>query len=398
MTYDSIGYSGKPISYPAAEINYLRDKFGLEPVSIPDDKWGVQTIKSLLRMRNQLVQATENITQLAKKLMVSERWDLFLVSFASLHRGGHKLWDFSGTVGKASKNDQKEFSHALRDIYVACDKAVGELAETVSNDTNILIFSLHGTRANTNRTNVLPKILDYILDARMKPGQQLKEDYSSFRRRINETLLIKWLFLAFPSSSLVRNLAFSFSSKLFNSAPRIINGTRAPAFTLGTDLNGFIHINLRGREKNGIVERGEEYDHLCSTIIEDLKTFVDADTQEPIIEQVIRSDELFKSGHRLHRLPDLIVRWSSIPSINQRTIVSNRYPHFSISMPEWNLDGRSGNHGPEGFLLAIGSGFLPNSQIEDGDILDLAPTIFALLGAPKPIQMVGKSLLKDNKR
>jgi bisphosphoglycerate-independent phosphoglycerate mutase (AlkP superfamily) len=67
-------------------------------------------------------------------------------------------------------------------------------------------------------------------------------------------------------------------------------------------------------------------------------------------------------------------------------------------MPERNLDGRSGNHGPEGFLLAIGSNFLPNSQIEDGDILDLAPTIYALLGAQKPIQMVGNSLLKDDKR
>jgi predicted AlkP superfamily phosphohydrolase/phosphomutase len=395
LSYDSIGCSGKPTSYPADEIVSLRDEFGLEPVSIPDDKWGVQTIKSLLRMRDQLIHATENIGQLAEKLMVNEKWALFLVSFASPHRGGHKLWDVSGTVGKASIDDKQEFSHALRDIYVACDKAVGRLVEIAGNDANILIFSLHGMRANTNRTPLLSRMLGWILDDRLKHVQQPIEVYSSFRRRLNETALIKWLNIAFPYSSSVRDFAFSFTSKLFKSAP-IVAGV--PAFSLGTDLNGYVQINLRGREKNGIVECGEEYDHLCSTIIEDLKTLVDADTQEPIIEQVIRSDELFKSGHRLHRLPDLIVRWSSIPSVNQRTIVSNRYSHFSISMPERNLDGRSGNHGPMGFLLALGSGFLPNSPIEDGDILDLAPTIFALMGVQKPIQMVGNSLLKDNKR
>jgi predicted AlkP superfamily phosphohydrolase/phosphomutase len=395
MAYDSIGYLGKPTSYPAAEIVSLRDDFGLEPFSIPDDKWGVQTIKSLLRMRDQLIHATENLAQLAEKLMVNERWDLFLVSFASPHRGGHKLWDGSGIVRKASISDQQEFSHALRDIYVACDKAVGRLAETASNDANVLIFSLHGMRANTNRTHLLPNILDCILDDRLKHNQQPREVYSTFRRRIKETLPTKWLFMAFPNSSLISNLTLSLTSKLLKSAPRIAGG---PAFSLGTDLYGYIQINLRGREKNGVVECGEEYDHLCSTIIEDLKTFVDADTEEPIVEQVIRSDELFKSGHRLQRLPDLIVRWSSIPSVNQRTIVSKRYPSVSISMPEWNLDGRSGNHGPEGFLLAIGSGFSPNSQIENGSILDLAPTIFALLGAHKPMQMVGTSLLTDKKR
>jgi predicted AlkP superfamily phosphohydrolase/phosphomutase len=145
------------------------------------------------------------------------------------------------------------------------------------------------------------------------------------------------------------------------------------------------------------VEPGEDYDQLCSAIIKDLETFVDADTGEPVVEQVVRSDELFKSGPGLKYLPDIIVRWAFSPSANQRAIVSNRYTSLSISAPKRNLDGRSGNHSSEGFLLAVGSGIPHYSQIENGNILDLAPTICALLGAHKPVQMRGNSLWAINK-
>ena len=393
LTCDSIGYLGKPTSYPATEIDRLRDKLGLEPLSITSDKKGVQTIKSLLVMRDQLIRATENLAQLARTLMVREKWTLFMVAFATLHRGGHKLWDVSGTFGKVSSNDRKEFSHALRDIYVACDKVVGQLAETADEDTNLLVFSLHGMQANTDRSHLLPKLLDCILDAEVKHTQQSREGYSSFRRKIREIregISTTWLSVAFPRYSLARKLFLSLTANPFKLFPTIV---KPAAFSLPTCLNGYIRINLRGREKNGTVEPGEEYDRLCSVIMDGLKTFVDADTKEPIVEQVIRSDELFGSGLRLQYLPDLIVRWSSTPSISQRTIVSNRYPSFSISMPQRNLNGRSGNHSSEGFLLAVGSGVPHNSQVENGNILDLAPTIFALLGAHKPIQMRGNSLL-----
>ncbi len=400
LTHDSIGNLGKTISYPAAEIDRLRNEFGLEPLPVASDKWGVQTIKSLLRMRDELIRATKNLAQLAKTLMIHENWDLFLVAFATLHRGGHKLWDLSGTFGRASVNDRKEFLHALQELYVECDKVVGELAETAGEDANLIVFSLHGMQPNTNRTLLLPKILDCILDARFRRTQQLMEGYSNWRRRIREKredISTNWFSLAFPRHSFIYKkcfAVFSFVSKLFNPVSRIV---AAPAFCLTTCLNGYIRVNLRGREKYGTVEPGNEYDNLCSAIIEDLKTFVDANTREPIVEKVMRSDELFGLGRRLQHLPDLIIRWASIPSIDQRNIVSNRYPKFSISMPRLNPDGRSGNHSSNGFVLAVGSGIPSNSIVENGHILDLAPTILALLGAPKSAEMRGKSLLLDKK-
>jgi len=393
MTHDSISNVGKPTSYPATEIDRIRDKFGLEPIPITGEKWGLQRIKSLLRMRDQLIQATQRMAELAKTLMIHEKWDLFMVALAALHRGGHKLWDLSGTYGSVSAGDRKEFSHALRDIYVVCDKVVGQLTEVASDDANVLVFSLHGMRPNTNRTYLLPKILHSILDSKTKYSQESNEGYSSFLGRIKEYVPNVWRSMAFPTFSLAHKVVYSCLSKVDDNVHRIV---ATPAFTLVTDLNGYIRINLRGREKNGIVEPGEDYDQLCSAIIKDLETFVDADTGEPVVEQVVRSDELFESGSRLRYLPDLIVRWASSPSANQRAVVSNRYTSLSVSAPKRNLDGRSGNHSPEGFLLAIGKGMPHNSQIENGNILNLAPTICALLGAHKPVQMRGNSLWAIN--
>ena len=393
MTRDSIGNLGKPTSYPPTEIDRLHNEFDLQPVLITCDKVGVQGVKSLLRMRDQLILATENVAKLAETLMTREKWDLFMVAFASTHRGGHKLWDFSGTIGRASARDRREFSHALRDVYVACDKAVGQLVEAAGDEANILVFSLHGMRPNTDRAFLLPRILNSILDTRLKYAQQPSEGYSIFRR-IRDSGTI-WLPLAFPTSS----LAYKLARTLYHTQDfwRMLPKNNTSAFSLGSCLNGYIRINLRGREKNGIVESSEAYDQLCSAIIEDFKTFVDADTREPIVEQIVRSDELFNSGSRLELLPDLIVRWSSTPAIYHRKVVSNRYPWLSISMPPRNHNGRSGNHSSEGFVLAVGGEIPPDTCIEKGDILDLAPTIFALLGVDKPIQMCGNSLLAKGK-
>ncbi len=394
MTNDSISYAGKPTSYPSIEVDCVRDKFGLEPIPITSENWGLQKIKSLLRMRDQLIQATQRLADLARTLMIHEKWDLFMVALAAPHRGGHKLWDLSGTYGSVRTGDREEFSHALRDIYVACDKVVGQLTKTASHDANKLVFSLHGMQPNNSRSHLLPKILHHILDGNSKYGQESNEGYCSFQRRITEYVPNVWRSMAFSPNSLAYKLFYSFHSRIENNTPRI---GAAPAFTLETDLNGYIRINLRGREKNGIVEPGEAFDQLCAAIVKDLETFVDVDTGEPVVEQVVRTDEIFKTGNRLKYLPDLIVRWAPSPFTNQRAIMSNRYTSLSISAPKRNLDGRSGNHSSEGFLLSVGSGIPHNSQIENGNILDLAPTICSLLGAPKPVQMRGNSLWAINK-
>ena len=171
------------------------------------------------------------------------------------------------------------------------------------------------------------------------------------------------------------------------------NWAATPALSLPADLQGYIRINLCRRETAGIVEPGNEYNRLCADIAEGLGTFVDADTGEPIVESVARTDQLFIQGLRRNNLPDLIVRWSSSPAANHRAIVSEPYGSIRWVTPWRNPDGRSGNHRPEGLLLAIGDHIQKGSQIEDAHIVDLAPTVCALLNIRKPAEMCGNVLL-----
>lgn len=396
LTYDSLSTTDNetPVSYPTTEVVRLRDKFGLEPVSITSEGWGLQRIKSLLKIRDQLVQATLRTGELARTLMVNEKWDLFLLALAAPHRGGHKLWDVSGTYGHLGSRDQKDFSLAMQDIYVACDKVIKRLINETPDNTRILVFSLHGMKANTKRSYILPEILPQILAKNSKCNQESDVKNSSFQERGKKLVPNIWRSIANINESLPYKAMGLIRSKFISSSKS--NTISESAFSLRADLNGYLRINLRGREKDGIVEPGEDYNQLCSAIINDLKTLVDVDTGQPVIEQVIRSDELFGSGPRLKFLPDLIVKWASSPAINQKTIVSNRYPSLSISPPKRNLDGRSGNHGTEGFVIAVGTGISPSSQIDNCDILDLAPTIYELLGAQKPAKMRGNSIWQNS--
>jgi len=131
-----------------------------------------------------------------------------------------------------------------------------------------------------------------------------------------------------------------------------VDWATAKVFPVIADLHGYLRINLRGRESPGVVEPGAEYDRLCETLAEGLMTFVDADTQQPVVSDVRRCDELFGDGTHLHELPDLIVRWAPSDAATHRAIASPRHGSIAWPDPGSNPDGRSGNHRPEGFLLA----------------------------------------------
>jgi predicted AlkP superfamily phosphohydrolase/phosphomutase len=373
-----------PASYPQSVMGWIRREFGQPPLS--EEFGGLQSPKSLLQLRDELIEATERAADVAVALMNRETWDLFMCAFGATHRGGHKLWDITNALGDFQPIDQVKFSHALRDVYIACDKAVGQLVEIAGEGVTILVFSLHGMGPNTSRTDfLLSKMLDRILSKEVKSDRGSMQN--GYLQRLRSLIPLEWRY------NIRRWLPFWLQDRL-TAFWRMggIDWTVTPAANLVADLQGYIRINLCEREAAGIVEPGEEYDRLCAEIIEGLGTFVDADTGEPVVESVMRSDRLFSQGARRYNLPDLLVRWVSSPAANHRAIMSPRYGSIPWPIPGRNPDGRSGNHRPEGFLIAVGDRIQPGSRMKDAHILDLAPTVYALLDLPKPTEMCGKVL------
>ncbi|UCB61071.1 MAG: alkaline phosphatase family protein, partial [Candidatus Bathyarchaeota archaeon] len=377
----------QPTSHPPSMMQLIRGEFGPPPLRREVHK--PQHLKTLLKLRDELTRATWQIADLAKALMSREAWDVFLVGFGATHRGGHKLWDCTSVLGDINPDDRAEFSRALRDVYVSCDAAVGQLVEAADDKVAILIFSLHGMGPNTSRNHLLPAMLDRILRKEAKSGGKPKQRRN---RRLRMLFSPEW------RQRFKHQLPVWLQEKLTKfwrkGSPY---WAETAAVNMVADQQGYIRINLLGREAAGTVKAGRDYDQLCTNIEDALKTFVDADTGEPAIEKVARSDQLFKQGPRQSILPDLLIQWTQKPAANHQALTSPRYGSIPWPTPGLNPDGRSGNHRPEGFLLAVEDRIQPDSTTKDAHIIDLAPTVLALLNIPTPAKMCGKVLFNQIK-
>ena len=92
---------------------------------------------------------------------------------------------------------------------------------------------------------------------------------------------------------------------------RGVDWSQTRAFAHPADNQGYVRLNLRGRERDGIVEPGEA-DELLARIAAGLRTFRDPDGQ-PAVAGIERVAE-HHPGARCGQLPDLVVRWSDRPA------------------------------------------------------------------------------------
>jgi len=158
------------------------------------------------------------------------------------------------------------------------------------------------------------------------------------------------------------------------------------AFCIPNDHAGAIRINLKGREPNGIVEPGREYDVICDELTREISELVNVDTGKKAVNEVLRIDEFYQGEH-IWDLPDLIVKWTGDAPI--RALYSPRIGTVSGENPER----RTGAHRPYGFLIASGKHISQGKGIEQASIMDIAPTILYLMGQRVPRDMDGRVLL-----
>jgi predicted AlkP superfamily phosphohydrolase/phosphomutase len=165
-----------------------------------------------------------------------------------------------------------------------------------------------------------------------------------------------------------------------------IDFSRTQAFALPTDLQGFIRLNLRGREPAGIVPACS-YDTLCDTIEQELHALRHSSTGAKVVKAVFRPRTLYKDADNLDHLPDLCVLWQNTHAVS--AVCSPRYGSFSVHK---NHPERSGNHRLEGFFFAAGPDIDPTVQHYRGQLYDIPATVFRLLHKPIPATWDGRPL------
>jgi predicted AlkP superfamily phosphohydrolase/phosphomutase len=161
--------------------------------------------------------------------------------------------------------------------------------------------------------------------------------------------------------------------------------TKAYRFPMYPPVEG-IMINVVGRQPEGCVQPGEEYESVRTRILEEVRDLKDPRTGEPVVLEAYRREELYH-GERLETAPDLI-------------LVTQDYYKGGTSIDELVsevpldvLSKLSGVHRMDGIIVAQGPHVRRSTHIEGAGIIDVAPTILYMLGMPIPSDMDGKPLM-----
>jgi predicted AlkP superfamily phosphohydrolase/phosphomutase len=338
------------------------------------------------RIRDELVNSITRTTGVAIDLLQQQPWDLFLMAISATHRGGHRLWDLSSINQTIPAAQRADLENALQTVYQSADAAVGRLISAAGPDTRVVVYAVHGMGANTSYSEILPQMLARIL------GQET-ETSLDLSRRVRDAIPLAW------RQSIKHALPFVLQDKL-TAHWRMAQSDwqQTQGLTVVADNQGYIRINLRGREAAGIVEPGAEYDQLCDKIIAGLSSFVDSESGQPVVKAVARSADVIEPGARSHLLPDIIVRWSQETRHWRRAITSPAFGIIEWPTPGQLPDGRSGNHHNRGFWLS-GSPLASPSQTATRPYhtIDIAPTVYDLLNLSPPPHLRGHSLYPRKK-
>jgi len=340
---------------------------------IPDYSYSTNWKRGVLGGRSYF---TENLDYIKRNFRQSVKlarlctqqygWDVMMVLFKLTDNIQHKCWKFIDP-----KNAHK--FHTQRRMVYSCfqvlDECLGQLVDLAhEQDATVLIMSDHGHGS---------------LDGRAQPNWLLKHwgylnligPISQAQTRIANT----WYRLtkkkggrfAQPEMGIERDLAIDWSA------------TKACVMHAG--MYGFLYINLKGRQPDGIVDPSE-YEALRDELIRKFLAAKDEKFHQPVYQEVLKPEQLYSCRREDHpNMPDLML----IPRTGLAVIRKIR----GRKAVKWALDGHlGGTHRVEGIFVAHGPGVRPGLKI-NANIADITPTLLAMLNLPVPADMEGRAMV-----
>jgi len=403
-----VGTVNVPMSYPVEEVNGFMISGWMTPYSAQDfiyppelghelkEKIGYYTIYPTETFsesrRDSFLQACDDLldmrTRTALYLMDNYPCDFFMVVFFDTDRVLHQLWHYldPGHPWRVPGDGTDKSGPVLR-YFQRVDEKMGEIISAADEDTLVIVLSDHGMGPAHNFIVLNNWLLDVGL-LRLK-----RDPFRFFKHRIfkmgftlrNVHRLADRLGLArhaeykglYSMDYLMKRVFLSFLD---------VDWSRSKAYSFGRHL-GSIYLNVKGREPEGIVNPGKEYEEVREEIIRLAQEFSDPRTGEPLIGEILKREDIYH-GPYLDRAPDLILR-----PRDERNIFFG-LADFGSNITMDTVYRYSGMHRDYGLLMMKGKGVKRGAAIEGAAIEDLAPTILYAMGSPIPEDMDGRPLIK----
>jgi predicted AlkP superfamily phosphohydrolase/phosphomutase len=414
-----VGVMGVPVSYPARPVNgfiltdlltpsgvnyafppelkdEIESKIGPYPV-MPEHWRGRYAARSWLE---NLKKSLARRAEIALYLSETKPWDFFMVHIMETDSVSHQMWHlldkrerprYHGGIHltrslSASGEGQGEVNPIL-EIYQLADRFVGEIAARLDEDTTLLVISDHGFG---------PLFYNIYLNCWLYEHGYLvlKRNVTTLLKRLawragltpeNLYVWAERLRLLDLGASLRHGHLHDLLGRVFLSTQNI-DWPRTRAYSYGNV--GQIYLNLKGREPQGCVEPADA-PALVAEIIAKLQAWLDVHLRQPKAGEgvqsrrslVYRKEEIYW-GEALDRAPEiLVVPPDGVMAVGTTEFLSNR-----VITPTY---AGSGWHRMEGIFIAAGKTIEPGPK-QKLRIVDLFPTIVALLGLPIPEGLDGQ--------
>ncbi len=262
---------------------------------------------------------------------------LLFFYFSSSDLQSHMFWwDSNDPHPIRSTSEAQKWHEHVRRLYRRLDEVVGDVMNRYGSRASIIVMSDHG--------------------------------FANFGRQFNLNSFLRYAgYLGPPECT---------------SIMKDVDWSQTVAYGLG--ING-LYLNLKGRERDGIVDPGEQRESLLKELIGRLTAITDVGGK-PIIRGVYRSDEIYQ-GNATAFAPDLIVGYARGYRASWATCLGDLTDDILLDNDQaWSAD-----HCAD--ALEVPGVLFSNRKVlaQSPSLVDVAPSILAEYGLKAPASMTGKS-------
>lgn len=333
-----------PISHPVTYSMYLAKLFGpYATLGLAEDTWALN--EEVLDDQGFLTQCYSNHEDRERMFfdaLEKTPQGFCACVFDTTDRVQHMFWRYLEDNHPAARNVPREQRpNVILDLYERMDALVGKTMQQVGDDCLLLVVSDHG--------------------------------FKSFARCVN---LNAWLH---QNGYLVLKDGKTESGDWFED----VDWSRTRAYTMG--LNG-LYLNLKGRERHGIVGSGAESQSLKDELRSKLNGLIDPDSGAVGITGVFDCDGVY-AGPYVDNAPDLIIGYGAGYRASWDSVMGK----VTNKIFEDNVKAWSGDHCVDPRLVP--GVLFSNHKIaaEKPAIVDVAPTLLRLFGLNLPSYLDGKA-------
>ncbi len=354
-------------SVPSGLDRQLRRQFGRP--SLVEEVYGRPAAKDLLQMCARLLGSPRRAAEAAATLLSQESFDLVWITLSASHLAGHWFLDPSRLPqDQLNARTRKKLDAALGDTYAAVDEAMASILAALPPEADIIVLSPSSMRPSASRSHLLPGMLQALLAGSSTPRSGHAPGSSLWRIRAAVPRDLRaWVARVLPD-----RLTLELTARL---EMRGVDWTKTRAFMVPSGDCGYVRLNVRGRERDGIVSP-DEADAVLDEIASGLRTFRDPDGR-PAVATIEFASTNLGCEKLSHAFPDLIVHWSERLPPHLAGVSSPQFGEVPSSV--WG-SGRTGEHGDGAWALIVPGSSTLRTPKKPPHIVDIAATVCAVLG------------------